>query len=141
MHHFLMLYRKRKMSASNQLKITFHHMGIPVSGKLPDGVYNQDLKLHATGYFESPYAVEWMVFDEDNDLPEIIKQQPHIAYVVDDLNAAIKGRKIILEPNSPCDGVMVAFIKDGLNLVEFLQFDKPEQDVWPHPNKFLLQCK
>ena len=129
------------MIPSSQLKMTFHHLGIPVSGKLPNSVHNPGLKLHTTGYFESPYAVEWMTFDDDNDLPEIIKQQPHIAYVVNNLDAAIKGREIILEPNSPCDGVTIAFIKEGLNLVEFLQFDKPEQDVWPHPNKFLLQCK
>jgi len=33
----------------------------------------------------------------------------------------------------------VAFILEGRDLIEFLQFDKPEEEVWPHPNKFLLE--
>ncbi|MEN8618437.1 hypothetical protein [Shewanella baltica] len=128
------------MSNSIYQKITFHHVGIPITERLPDKTYNAGLKMHATGYFESPYAMEWMEFDKDSPLPEIIRTQPHIGYVVEDLQKAIKGRKVILEPTSPCNGVTVAFVLEGLDLVEFLQFDIPEEEVWPHPNKFLLEC-
>ena len=122
-------------------KMTFHHVGIPVNGKLQDGVHNEALKLSAKGYFDTPYAVEWMAFDDDNDLPEIIKRQPHVAYVVEDVEAALAGREVVLGPSSPCKGVRTAFMRDGPNLIELLQFDLPEQVVWPHPGKFLLECK
>ena len=79
-----------------------------------------------------------MHFDEDNNLPEIIKTVPHVAYVVHDLEAALKGKDIVLPPESPCEGVTVAFIMDGRNLVELMQFDRPEQEIWPHPNKFRI---
>ena len=79
-----------------------------------------------------------MHFDEDNDLPEVIKTMPHVAYVVDDLALAIEGKDIILPPESPAEGVTVAFIMDGRNLIELLQFDKPEEEIWPHPGKFKL---
>lgn len=128
------------MSNSIYQKITFHHVGIPITERLPDKTYNAGLKMHATGYFESPYAMEWMEFDKDSPLPEIIRTQPHIGFVVEDLQKAIKGRKVILEPTSPCNGVTVAFVLEGRDLVEFLQFDIPEEEVWPHPNKFLLEC-
>ncbi|MCU8076891.1 MULTISPECIES: VOC family protein [unclassified Shewanella] len=128
------------MSNSIYQKITFHHVGIPITERLPDKTYNAGLKMHATGYFESPYAMEWMEFDKDSPLPEIIRTQPHIGYVVEDLQKAIKGRKVILEPTSPCNGVTVAFVLEGRDLVEFLQFDMPEEEVWPHPTKFLLEC-
>lgn len=128
------------MSNSIYQKITFHHVGIPITERLPDKTYNAALKMHATGYFESPYAVEWMEFDKDSPLPEIIRTQPHIGYVVEDLQKAIKGRKVILEPTSPCNGVTVAFVLEGRDLVEFLQFDMPEEEIWPHPSKFLLEC-
>jgi hypothetical protein len=128
------------MNKQTHLKLTFHHVGIPVTDKLPEDTYNQSLKMHATGYFETPYAMEWMEFDAGSTLPEIIKKQPHIAYVVDDLKRAIKGRNIVLEPTSPADGVTVAFVLEGRDLIEFLQFDKPEEEIWPHPHKFLLQC-
>ncbi len=120
-------------------KLQFHHIGIPVTDNLPADSYNAKLQMHATGYFESPYAMEWMEFDEDSQLPDIIKTQPHIGYVVDDLQKAIKGREVILAPTSPADGVTIAFILEGRDLIEFLQFDKPEEEVWPHPSKFLLE--
>ena len=48
---------------------------------------------------------------------------PHIAFVVDDLAAALEGREILIEPNSPSEGVTVAFIIDNGAPVEFLQYD------------------
>lgn len=125
---------------TNVLELTFHHVGIPVTESISNARHNPELKMHAKGYFDSPYAIEWMHFDEDNNLPNIIKTQMHVAYTVSDLASAIKGREIVLPPNSPANGVTVAFIIDEGNLIELLQFDKPEQDVWPHPNKFLLAC-
>jgi hypothetical protein len=42
---------------------------------------------------------------------------------VDDLEAAIAGQKVIIEPNSPSAGVMVAFIEVNGAPVELLQID------------------
>ena len=33
----------------------------------------------------------------------------------------------------------VAFVLEGRDLIEFLEFDKAEHEVWPHPNKFMLE--
>ncbi|MDF2176728.1 hypothetical protein P2G88_00505 [Aliiglaciecola sp. CAU 1673] len=120
--------------------LIFHHVGIPVKCGLPAESYNAQQQMKAVGYFDSPYAVEWMEFDEDCELPDIIQTQPHIAFVVDDLAAAIRGRELVLAPSSPAEGVTVAFVLEGRDLVEFLQFDKPEQEVWPHSQKFMLKC-
>jgi hypothetical protein len=116
----------------------FHHVGIPVPEKMPGMTYNKKLKLYSTGYFETPYGIEWMYFDEDNPLPEIIKKIPHVAYKVADLQSAIKGKKIILPPEHPVEGVTVAFVLDQDNLIELLQFDIPEDTIWPHPDKFKI---
>ena len=100
--------------------------------------YDKELKLYSTGYFENPYGIEWMYFEDDNPLPDIIKRMPHVAYRVDNLPEAIKGKNVILAPESPAEGVTVAFILDGNNLIEFLQFDRPEEQIWPHPKKFKI---
>ena len=118
--------------------LRFHHVGIPTEKKLPDADYNEKLKLHGSGYFDNPYGIEWHNFDEDNELPEIIKTTPHVAFVVNDLKEALKGKKVVLEPNSPTENVTVAFIMDGDALVELLEFTRPEQEIWPHPGKFQI---
>jgi hypothetical protein len=116
----------------------YHHVGIPTNRPLPCEDYNERYKMYASGYFESPYGVEWMKFDADCPLPELVKTIPHVAFVVDDLNAAIAGKEILIHPNSPTDGVTVAFIVDHGAPIEFLHFDRPESEIWPHDAKFKI---
>jgi len=63
----------------------FHHVGIPVKEKIAGMIYNESLKLYTTDYFDNPYGIEWMYFDHDNPLPDVIKTVPHVAYRVDNL--------------------------------------------------------
>jgi hypothetical protein len=63
-----------------------------------------------------------MRFDADAPYPEIIKTVPHVAFEVDDLAVALKGKEILTPPNSPSEGVMVAMIIDHGAPVELLSF-------------------
>jgi hypothetical protein len=69
-----------------------------------------------------PYKIEWMRFDPDCPLPEIVKTIPHVAFEVDNLEEEIAGKNIIIEPNSPSGGILVAFIEDNGAPVELLQY-------------------
>jgi hypothetical protein len=55
-------------------------------------------------------------------VPEIVRIVPHIAFAVDDLDEALKGREILIAPTEPAVGVRVAFILDDGAPVELLQF-------------------
>jgi hypothetical protein len=113
-------------------KLRYHHIGIPTDRSLPEDDYVAEHKLYASGFSQSPYGIEWMKFDPDCPLPELVKKVPHVAFVVDDLQAAIAGKEILIAPNSPADGIVVAFIVDNGAPVEFLKFDRPEAEIWPH---------
>ena len=116
--------------------LRYHHLGIPTERALPAKDYVPDLKMHASGYMESPYGIEWLKFDPDCPLPDLVKKVPHIAFVVRDIREAVEGKEILVEPNSPGPGVTVAFIVDNGAPVEFLQFDGPEDEIWPSVAKF-----
>lgn len=117
-------------------RLKYHHLGIPTKRDLPEEDYLPEFKIYASGYAESPYGIEWMKFEAGCTLPELVKTVPHIAFVVDDLQAAIKGKEILIEPNSPSKGVTVAFIVDNGAPVELLQFDTPEAEIWPQNAKY-----
>lgn len=119
-------------------ELRFHQIGIPTEKPLPAEGYSQRYKLYASGYDKSPYGVEWMKFDSDCPLPELIKTVPHVAFVVDDIEAAIAGKEILIAPNSPAEGVTVAFVVDDGAPIEFLQFDRPEAEIWPENAKFRI---
>lgn len=112
-------------------ELRYHHIGIPTSRELPKGDYLPEHKMYASGYLESPYGIEWLKFDPDCPLPELVKTVPHVAFVVRDIKKAIGGKDVIIEPNSPTPGVTVAFIVDNGAPVEFLQFDRREDEIWP----------
>jgi hypothetical protein len=124
----------KKRKSMPELK--YHHIGIPTDKHLPEKDYVKEYQLYASGYLESPYGIEWMKFDPDCPLPELVKTVPHVAFVVDDIQSAIAGQKVIIEPNSPTDGVTAAFIEHNGAPIELLQFDRPESEIWSHDAKF-----
>jgi hypothetical protein len=117
-------------------ELKYHHIGIPTDRDLPPQDYIPAYKMYASGYPESPYGIEWLKFDPDCPMPDLVREVPHIAFVVRDIREAIKGKDVLIEPNSPSPGVTVAFIVDNGAPVEFLQFDRPEDEVWPPAAKF-----
>jgi hypothetical protein len=63
-----------------------------------------------------------MRFEPHCHVPEIVRIVPHIAFAVDDLDEALKGREILIALTEPSAGVRVAFILDDGAPVELLQF-------------------
>jgi hypothetical protein len=99
----------------------YHHIGIPYTFPRQGEVYLPEYKLFHCGYEESEFGIEWMRYESDCPLPEMVKTLPHVAFEVDNINEAIKGRKILIEPNSPSPGVMVAFIEENGAPIELIQ--------------------
>ena len=103
----------------------FHHLGIPTSLPHANEQHLPHLKIHVSGFQTSPYGIEWMRFDPDSNISELIKTVPHVAFEVDDIEAAIIGRTLLGEVNSPSEGVRVAMIVDDGAPIELIQFQKP----------------
>jgi quercetin dioxygenase-like cupin family protein len=105
----------------------YHHLGVPTNQPQPDETYLADFDIWVSGYPTSPYGIEWMRYGASSPIIELVRTVPHVAFEVDDLQAAIKGKKIIIQPNSPSPGVTVAFIEDNGAPIEFLQYDDMEK--------------
>lgn len=106
----------------------FHHLGIPTQISREGEHYIEHLKIFVSGFETSPYGVEWMRFDPDCPLPELVKTVPHVAFEVDDLEAELAGKEILIQPNSPSPGVTVAFIVDNGAPIEFLCFSSTPKE-------------
>lgn len=99
----------------------YHHLGIPTD-EIPLGAtYLPEYKLYCTDHRATPFGIQWMKYDADCPLPELVKRVPHVAFEVENLNDAIQGKHIIIEPNEPSPGVMVAFIEEAGAPIEFLE--------------------
>jgi len=100
----------------------YHHLGIPYSSPRDGERCLPELGVHVCGFETSPYGIEWIRFDPQCRVPEIVKTVPHLAFAVDDLDAALEGKQILIPPNSPSSGVRVAFILDDGAPIELLEF-------------------
>lgn len=104
----------------------YHHIGVPTTTPRPGEVYLEQFKMHVSGFPTSPYGIEWMRFDAESPVPELIRTVPHIAFVVDDLETAIEDKQVLTPPNSPSDGLRVAMIVNDGAPVELMQFSTPQ---------------
>jgi hypothetical protein len=100
----------------------YHHIGIPTEVPRPGELYLARFKMYVSAFETSPCGIQWMRFEPDSPIHALIKSVPHVAFEVDDLAAAIAGKEILTEPNSPSEGVLVAMILDSGAPVELLEF-------------------
>ena len=100
---------------------TFSHIGIPTTFKRDGEIYLKDAKLFVTDFNASEYKIEWLRFEEDSPMPELLKTTAHVAYMVDDLDAAMAGKQTLIAPFEPMEGLRVAFILEDGAPIEFMQ--------------------
>ncbi len=100
----------------------FHHIGIPTDDEVEGMEHIRHLGIHATDHESNPFGIQWMKYDRGCPVPELVRRVAHVAFEVKDLREAIRGRKVIIEPNSPSPGVLVAFIEEAGAPVELLQY-------------------
>ena len=105
----------------------FHHFGIPTNKKQPGEIHLPHLKMYVTDHEKSQNGIQWMRFKKGAPYPELVLTVPHIAFEVDNLEKALVGQKVIIQPNSPSKGLRIAFIEDNGAPVEYMQFEKPNK--------------
>ena len=108
----------------------YHHIRIPTDKVMPNERYLPHLKFYVSGFNTSPFGIEWMRFDEDCHMSDIIKSAPHIAFEVDDIDEEFARHhfEIISEPGIPSDEVRAAMILHNGAPVELIEFKKDKKN-------------
>lgn len=81
--------------------------------------------MYVSGYGTSEFGIEWMRFEVDSPVPELVRTVPHVAFEVSDLDATLEGREVLIPPNRPSEGVRVAFVVENGAPVEFIELTAP----------------
>lgn len=113
----------------NEIKYEYHHMGIPTTESHPDERYVKDWDMHTWGFETSDFHIQWHRYGPNCSLPEVVKTLPHPAFKVDNIEKALKGRNVLVEPFSPLEGWLVAFIEEGGAPIEIIRSDLTDEEV------------
>ena len=100
----------------------YHHTGIPTTEQRHGEEYLPEFRMYVTGFAESPYGIEWMRFEADSPVSELVRTVPHVAFEVDDIVKALRGKTVLSAPNSPSVGVRAAMIVDNGCPIELIEF-------------------
>lgn len=103
----------------------YHHIGIPTGERKRGECYIESLKIGVSGFATSPFGIEWMRFEKGSPVSDLVRTVPHIAFEVDDLEAALADLGVGAEITSPSRGVRVAMIVHDGAPVELIEFRNP----------------
>ena len=99
----------------------FHHIGIPTTEPKEGETYSADSKLFITDIDSHPYRVEWLRFEPGCPMPQLLQDVAHVAFEVDDLQEAVEGKDVLVQPKTLANGLRIAFIVEGGAPVEFIE--------------------
>ena len=100
----------------------YNHIGIPTASRFDGEEDLPHLKMTVSDHENNPFGIQWQRYWDNAPYPDLVKTVPHVAFEVDDLGAALAGHKVIIPPNSPSEGLIVAFIEVNGAPVELMQY-------------------
>src|SRR5574341_1434623 len=103
----------------------FDHVGIPTDEKQPNELYVEATKVWVTDPARHPYRVEYLRFEPDSPVTGPVRDLPHIAFRVDDMEGAIGREQILLGPFQATPTLRVVFVEKDGAVFEFMESSKP----------------
>ena len=112
----------------------FDHVGLITEDRKADESFVPATRVWVTNPRSSPHNVEWLRFEPDTPVTGPLREQPHVAYRVPDLAAALAGQEVLAEPFDPTgrgdDFVRVAYVHVDGAVDELMQYGDPDEEGW-----------
>ncbi|MGJ0205174.1 hypothetical protein NHL51_13630 [Leucobacter sp. gxy201] len=109
----------------------FDHLGVPTTVSRPGELFVAATKVWVTNPRKHPFNVEFLRFEDDSEVTGPLRDKHHTAYRVSNLSDALSGHEILAEPFRPAERfATVAFIMYDGEVIEFMEFDDPENTEW-----------
>jgi hypothetical protein len=109
----------------------FDHVGIVTQDPQPGESWVESTRCWVTSPRAHPFNVEYLRYEPDSPVTGPLRTQPHVAYRVGDVDRAVAGHTILLEPFDVGDGFLrVAFVDVDGAVVEFMQYANPSEEGW-----------
>ena len=110
----------------------FDHVGIVTDVQQPAESWVEATRVWVTSPRAHSHNVEFLRFEHDSPVTGPLRTQPHVAYRVDDLEAALEGHEVLLEPfdASGTGFCRVAFVNADGAIVEFIEYADPNEEGW-----------
>ena len=100
----------------------FHHVGVVTDEVQAGETYVPPTKVWVTDPLTHPYRIEYLRFEADTPVTGPVRNLPHMAFKVDNLDRYLDGKEVLLGPFAPMDGLRVAFTLEDGAVFEYMEF-------------------
>lgn len=117
------------------IQMSFHHIGHPVAldqiKDNPETKYSPLFDMYSLDQQNSlGIPIELHAFGPNSSLDPLIQQTPHVAFKTSDIEAALKGAKILMPKYTPFKGYTCAMILLNEQPVELIETTLSEREIW-----------
>ena len=105
-----------------KVALQFDHIGIVTTEKKAGEHFMPATRVWVTDFQKHPFHVEWLRFEPDSPVKGPVREMPHVAYRVDNIQAAAKGMKVLLEPFDVGIARVGFYQADDGAVVEFMEY-------------------
>lgn len=104
----------------------FDHVGITTTTRQPDENWVEQSRVWVTNPRKHAEHIEFLRYEPDSTVPDIIKSNPHIAFRVEALEPHLKapGVEIIIPPFVVGDFLEVVFVRKYTTVFEYMHYLK-----------------
>lgn len=99
----------------------FDHVGLPTDDVQPNEMWVEQTRVWVTNPKDHPYKVEFLRYEPDSPVTGPVRDQPHIAFQVDNLEEAIGDSPVLLGPFHANEFVRVVFVHRDGAVFEFME--------------------
>lgn len=114
----------------NGVGCVFHHLGIPTTEKKQGERYSEPFGLYTSDSSCKTMRIQWHRFEPDSSMHPLIQALPHVALKVEDLDRAMQGYNVLLEPYEPIPGFRAVIIEDSGHPIELVQTELTDEELW-----------
>ena len=100
----------------------FEHVGFISGESRPGESFVPATRVWRTDYLQHPLRIEWLRFEPDSEVPRPVQDMAHVAFRVDDIEAAARGLKVLLEPFDVGPRIVGFYQTVDGAVVEFVQY-------------------
>ncbi len=103
----------------------FEHVGLISEEPRPGERFVAATRVWRTDYLQHPLRIEWLRFEPDSPVPRPVSHMPHVAFRVDDIEAAARGLQVLLEPFDVGPRIVGFYQTPDGAVVELVKYKEP----------------
>ena len=104
--------------------LVFDHVGLTTTEPQPNEDWIEQSRVWAANPRNHPEHIEFLRYAEGAEVPEAVRDNPHVAFRVESLEPHMEGQEIIIPPFVVADFVRVVFVRKHGAIFEYMQYLK-----------------